>query len=56
MIVGVKVPIHMYIYFTIKNFGGGNFGEFAELQEIHQNFLVQNFPFYKSWYNYIIAR
>ena len=26
---------------------GENFGE---LQEICQNFLIQNFPFYKSWY------
>ena len=29
---------------------GENFGEFGKLQEIRQNFLVQNLPFYKSWY------
>ena len=27
---------------------GENFDKFSELQEIHQNFLIQTFP-YKSW-------
>ena len=26
-----------------------NFVEFGEMQEIRHNFLIKNFPFYKSW-------
>ena len=31
-------------------FEGEKFGKFGKLQQIRQHFLVQNFPFYKSWY------
>ena len=31
--------IMCYIYYTIKNVGGKNFGELGELQAIHQKFF-----------------
>ena len=37
----LSMPQHTIQYKILE---GENFGEFSELQEIHQNFLVQNFP------------
>ena len=37
----LSMPQHTRQYKILE---GENYGEFSELQEIHQNFLVQNFP------------